>query len=383
MLEETQLDDPDALARADTRGLLLGVAAAGARVRTAARLAQEAGVGELKPDGRPRSVLVAGPGAATAATVAELLAALGNGSGPVLPLHPTGPAPYDLRWTLPGWAGPMDLLLIASPVGTEAGLADLIEQAYRRGCTAAAVVPPGSPIAEAIQQVRGMVLPYAPPPDPGAVAGVLGEAADPVEDLGAFWALLTPLLALGDRIGLLAAPPEAVERVADRLDEVAARCGPAIATYSNPAKALASELAETLPVLWSEGPVAAVAARRFASTIASRAGRPALCGELPQALDTHTALLAGAFAGALDPDDFFRDRVEDPEALRLRIVLLNHLGNGAHSSVAAARELTATHDTPLSELAAAEGSILEAAVELLAVTDFASVYLAITSTGRS
>ncbi|MDX3096662.1 SIS domain-containing protein [Streptomyces sp. ME19-03-3] len=383
MLDETLLDDPDALARADTRGLLLGVAAAGARVRTAARLAQEAGIGELTPDGRPRSVLVAGPGAVAVAAVAELLAALGNGSGPVLSLHPTGPAPYDLRWTLPGWAGPLDLLLIASPTGTEAGLADLIEQAYRRGCTAAAVVPAGSPIAEAIQQVRGMVLPYAPAPDPASVAGVLGEAADPTEDLGAFWALLTPLLALGDRIGLLAAPPDAIERVADRLDDVAGRCGPATATYGNPAKALASELAESLPVMWSDGPVASVAARRFAAAIAARAGRPALHGELPEALDTHGALLAGALAGALDPDDFFRDRVDEPEDLRLRVVLLHRPGNGAASSAPLARELATTHDTPMSELAPAEGGDLESAVELLAVTDFASVYLAITSTGRA
>ncbi|MFJ4847498.1 MULTISPECIES: SIS domain-containing protein [unclassified Streptomyces] len=383
MLDETLLDDPEGLARADTRGRLLGVAAAGARVRTAARLAQEAGIGELKPDGRPRSVLVAGPGAATAAAVAELLAALGSGSAPVLPLRPTGPAPYDLRWTLPGWAGPLDLLLIATPTGTEAGIADLIEQAYRRGCTAAAVVPAGSPIAEAIAQVRGMVLPYAAAPESGAP-----DAADPDEDLGAFWALLTPLLALGDRIGLLPAPADAIERVADRLDEVAARCGPAIATYSNPAKALASELAESLPVLWSEGPLAAVAARRFAATIASRAGRPALHGELPEAVDTHGALLAGALAGALDPDDFFRDRVEEPEDLRLRVVLLHRPGNGtqapATSSAAVAREFTTTHDTPLSELAAgADGTPLESVVELLAVTDFASVYLAVTSAGRS
>ncbi|MEU6344893.1 SIS domain-containing protein [Streptomyces sp. NPDC046977] len=386
MLDETLLDDPEGLARADTRGRLLGVAAAGARVRTAARLAQEAGIGELKPDGRPRSVLVAGPGAATAATVAELLAALGSGSAPVLPLRPTGPAPYDLRWTLPGWAGPLDLLLIATPMGTEAGLADLIEQAYRRGCTAAAVVPAGSPIAEAIAQVRGMVLPYAAAP--GADAPDAPDAADPDEDLGAFWALLTPLLALGDRIGLLPAPADAIERVADRLDEVAARCGPAIATYSNPAKALASELAESLPVLWSEGPLAAAAARRFAATIASRAGRPALHGELPEAVDTHGALLAGALAGALDPDDFFRDRVEEPEDLRLRVVLLHRPGNGtqapATSSAAVAREFTTTHDTPLSELAAgADGTPLESVVELLAVTDFASVYLAVTSAGRS
>lgn len=131
------------------------------------------------------------------------------------------------------------------------------------------------------------------------------------------------------------------------------------------------------------GPVASVAARRFAAAIAARAGRPALHGELPEALDTHGALLAGSLAGALDPEDFFRDRVDEPEDLRLRVVLLHRPGNAASSSAPLARELATTHDTPLSELAPAEGGDLESAVELLAVTDFASVYLAITSTGRA
>src|SRR5215813_6346165 len=45
---------------------------------------------------------------------------------------------------------------------------------------------------------------------------------------------------------------DVLERVADRLDQVAERCGPAIATYSNPAKNLAAELAESLPVIWTE-----------------------------------------------------------------------------------------------------------------------------------
>lgn len=192
MLDESLLDDPDALARADTRDLLLGVAGAGARVRMAARLADEAGIPALKPDGRPRSVLVAGPGPAAAATVADVLAALGAGTCPVIPLHPTGPASYDLHWTLPGWAGPLDLLLIASPAGTEAGLAALIEQAYRRGVTPAGVVPAKSPIAEALEQARGITIPYAKPYAPE------GSGPDPegpeaaTEDPGAFWALLTP-----------------------------------------------------------------------------------------------------------------------------------------------------------------------------------------------
>ncbi|WP_127355049.1 SIS domain-containing protein [Actinacidiphila soli] len=376
MLDESLLDDPDALARVDTRGLLLGVAAAGARVRTAARLADEAGIGALRPDGRPRTVLVAGPGPSAPSAVAELLEALGAGSCPVIALHPSGPAAYDLRWTLPGWAGPLDLLLVASPAGTEAGLADLIEQAYRRGCTPAGVVPAKSPISEALEQARGITIPYARPPAPD-------EPSTPTEDPGSFWALLTPLLMLTDRIGLLHAPPEAIEAVADRLDEVAAKCGPAIATYSNPAKTLAAELADSLPVLWSEGDIAALAARRLAALITARAGRPAITAELPEALTAHEALLAGALAGSLDPDDFFRDRVEDPQGLRLRLVVLEQPDAHAASAAPAARELAMTHETPLSELAPAEGSALEAAADLLAVTDFAAVYLALTSDGRS
>ncbi|MDI5911396.1 mannose-6-phosphate isomerase, partial [Streptomyces sp. 12257] len=64
MLDESLLDTPEALSEADRRGLLRGAAEAGARVRTAARHAAEAGVNDLKPDGRPRAVLIAGPGAA-------------------------------------------------------------------------------------------------------------------------------------------------------------------------------------------------------------------------------------------------------------------------------------------------------------------------------
>jgi hypothetical protein len=385
MLDESLLDDPDALARADTRDLLLGVAGAGARVRMAARLADEAGIPALKPDGRPRSVLVAGPGPATAATVADVLAALGAGTCPVIPLHPTGPASYDVHWTLPGWAGPLDLLLIASPAGTEAGLAALIEQAYRRGVTPAGVVPAKSPIAEALEQARGITIPYAKPYAPeGPVPGSGPDEPGPsTEDPGTFWALLTPLLLLADRIGLLHAPPEAVQSMADRLDEVAAKCGPAIATYSNPAKTLAAELADSLPILWTEGDIAAFAGRRLTALIASRAGRPALTAELPEALTTHEALLAGAFAGTLDPDDFFRDRVDDPEGLRLRVVLLQQPPAHGASAAPAARELAMSHETPLSELAPAEGSPLEAAAEILAVTDFSAVYLALTSSGRS
>jgi hypothetical protein len=370
LFDESLLEDPAGLARADSRGLLRGVAAAGARVRTALRLAEEAGVTALQPDGRPRTVLVAGSGP-DAAAVIDLLTALGSGSCPVQALTPTGPTPEQARWTLPGWAGSLDLLLLLSPNGTEQGLTDLVEQAYRRGCTAVAVTPAKAPLAEAVAQVRGLALPFAAPENNGTTP-----------DPGAFWALLTPLLALTGRLGLITAPISELHAVADTLDEVAARCGPAIATYTNPAKTLAAELDDALPLLWSQGRIAGPAARRFATALATRAGRPALSAELPAALTAHGPLQAGAHALAADPDDFFRDRVEDAEGLRLRIVLLQEAPDQPGSAAPAAREQAYAHDTPLSEVAAPGGSDLHIAAELLALTDFAAVYLAVASTER-
>lgn len=378
MFDETLLEDPEALARADTRGLLRGAAAAGARVRTALRLAEESGLRELRPDGRPRTVMVAGSGP-DAAAVADLLGALCAGSCPVRALEATGPSPERSRWTLPGWAGSLDLLLLASPQGTEQGLTDLAEQAYRRGCTAVAVTPASAPLAEAIAQVRGLTLPFAAA---GQGGSAVDPATDPAADTGAFWALLTPLLALAGRLGLAAAPPAELQAVADALDATAARCGPAIATYTNPAKTLAAELGDALPLLWSQGPVATACARRFAAVLGARAGRPALTAGLPAALTLHGPLQAGGHALSADPDDFFRDRVEEADGLRLRIVLLQEAPDRPDSAAPAAREQAYAHDTPLSEIAAPGGSDLHIAADLVALTDFTAAYLAVASTER-
>lgn len=478
MLDESLLDAPEVLARADTRGLLRGAAESGARVRMAARFAADAGIADLRPDGRPRSVLVAGPGSVADCT-ADLLGALTGGSLPVTLIRPTGVAPAAgaLRWALPGWAGPLDLLAVVSPDGAEPGLSVLIDQAYRRGCTVVAVSPTGTPLVEAVERARGLLIPTPPSPQPeaaadaaaydaaahgafappeppygtgairsgapeaeGDVAGTPREPDRPgpgeggtnpppvapgeahprpeppavgafgahphgapepaagqhdhpypaIQPPGALWAVLTPLLALVDRIGLFHAPPEALHAVADRLDRVAERCGPAQATYRNPAKALAAELAGALPLVWTEGELAAAVGRRFARLLAAVAGRPALTAELPDALRLHGALLTSAFAGGADPDDFFRDRVEEPEALRARVVLLRDRpssveqpGGDVLSAAPAARDLALTHDTAVSELEPSLDEVLESAAELLAITDFAAVYLALAGTEGS
>lgn len=396
MLDESLLDDPEGLARADSRGLLRGAAQAGARVRTGIRYATEAGLDALKPEGRPRAVLVAGPGPA-AGCVAGLLGAFTNGAVPVTLLPATGelPGPGALRWSLPGWAGPLDLLLVATPDGAEPGLTPLVEQAYRRGCSVVAVTPPSAPLAGLVGETHGMAVPLAPAPHaeydvtegsggprypegPEAERKLLPEVLpSPAAAPGTLWAMLTPLLVLSDRLGILQADAAALHAVADRLDSVAERCGPAIETYGNSAKTFATELSGALPLLWSEGSVASAAARHCASTFTALPGCPSLTAELPEAMTGHGALLRGAALGmAAGEDDFFRDRVEEPEHRHVRVVLLRETEPGPGSAAIAARELAYGRNTPVSELQAAEGSgPLEAAAELIATTDFAAVYL--------
>ena len=165
MLDESLLDAPEALARADRRGLLRGAAEAGARVRTAARHAAEAGIARpaprrpapRRPRRRPRHRRRRRRRPARRPR---------RRPPPRHPIRPTGVAAAAgaLRWALPGWAGPVDLLLIATADGTEPGLALLAEQAYRRGCTVVAVAPARSPLREAVDGVHGLVVPMAAAP---------------------------------------------------------------------------------------------------------------------------------------------------------------------------------------------------------------------------
>jgi hypothetical protein len=400
MLDESLLDSPEALARADSHGQLRAAAAAGAHVRTAARLAEEAGLGDLHPEGRPRAVLVAGSGPVTTCA-ADLLAALTDGALPVTLLRPYGPmaASDALRWSLPGWAGPLDLLIVTTCEGTEPGLTALIELAYRRGCTVVSVSPQAAPVAELTSETHGLAVPLhvgpaavweaSPPSAEHRGRGTAnGEPAVPTTAQSAspalLWSLLTPLLVLSDRLGLLVCDGSALQSLADRLDHVAERCGPAVATYTNPAKSLATELTGTLPLLWSEGPVAGAVAQRCAATFAAFPGLPVLTAALPEAMAAHSTLLGGSLNNPPDTEDFFRDRVEEPEPLRARILFTREQSTYEHTAAVAVRELAYAHGVPLSELEPVDGSTpLAAAAELIATVDFTAVYLTLAGGGPS
>ncbi|MGB7449003.1 MAG: SIS domain-containing protein, partial [Ornithinimicrobium sp.] len=86
-----------------------------------------------------------------------------------------------------------------------------------------------------------------------------------------------------------------LEQVADRLDEQAESFRPSSESFVNPAKLLAVQLAETVPMVLGEGPLGGVAAARASSMLARTARIPAAFGELPDAASQIVACLDGPY----------------------------------------------------------------------------------------
>jgi DNA-binding MurR/RpiR family transcriptional regulator len=271
-LDEHLLDDPEELTRKDSRGTLRALASAGAQVREALTLAHEAGIERLADQERPRSVLVAATGGSSiVADVLELLA------------EPGSPVPVQARRNLPlpGWVGPLDLVVAVSLSGRAPGPLAVAAEAARRGARLLTVSADDSPLAEVCRRARGIHV--------GTGQGARASSRT------ALWTLLCPVLVGADRLGLLDAPQAVLEHVADRLDERAEELRPSSEAFVNPAKLLAVQLAETVPVVLGDGPLGGVAAARASAMLARTARIPAPFGELPDAASGIVACFDGPY----------------------------------------------------------------------------------------
>ncbi|MEO9239702.1 MAG: SIS domain-containing protein, partial [Jatrophihabitantaceae bacterium] len=246
----------------------------------------------LSGDLPPRSVLVAPD--ANAPYLSSLLAALASGAAPVL----------DWRVDqLPTWAGPADVLLVASADGRHPRLAELVAQADRRGLALAVAAPAGSPVAAA-----GARHPIA---DVSYLSAVPPRAV--------WWALATPALQALGALGLLGDTDltQLLEQVADALDEVAEIDRPDSSALVGPAKLLAADLAESVPVIVGIGAAATVSARRIAGAVQLIGGATAMAAALPD----DVARIGSLLEFAVTERDFFADRVGEA-VVRPRLVLV-------------------------------------------------------------
>ncbi|MGH8791181.1 MAG: SIS domain-containing protein, partial [Stackebrandtia sp.] len=202
------------------------------------------------------------------------------------------------------------------------------------------------------------------------------------------WALTVPVLLAGRACGIVRIAEADIAETAARLDADAERCKPDNDSFVNPAKALALDLAGSIPVVWGGTALAGVAARRFGDMLAANARYPVLAGELGEVGRGRVGLLDGAFGSLAEGDrDIFSDPdVDGPgEGTRLRIVLLRDDGLEGDDTAPppdtrradAVADLADRRGIRRDTFSAEGGCALERLASLIAVPDFASVYLAL------
>ncbi len=326
------LDDPDALSVIDP--VLRDIAGWGAQVRLADSATADA-LASLSAGDRPRAIVAGGADG-------RLFRAV---------LEPVCPVPF-VAWPhqgLPGWAGPLDLVVVVCRSGHGDDEISAVAEARRRGCQLLVAAPEDSPMAAAAAGRGTTFLP----------AG----SADPT-------ALAVPVLHALHIMGL--GPQVDAEPVAAALDEVAERCGPSVPADVNPAKELALGIADDVPVVWGGSVLAARAARRVAEALRSASGRPAVAGEAD--------LLVPILEGSPEPD-LFADPFEDggSAAPRPALVILDD-GADSPSALAGRARLDAAAESSsvrVQEVRATDGPDIGRFAALLATGRFAAAYLAL------
>jgi len=366
-LAEEVLDDLEVLRARDPRGLLPAVAGAGAQVRETARLTEEAGLGRVTEGGRPRGIVVVAR--REGAVAGSVLRALLGPSSPVTVDVVPGPA-------LPVWTGPSDIAVVATRTGAGRYAVTPAYEAARRGVSLLGIGADDAPLRAACATARA---PYVALPRSRVRHTTL-------------WSLLTPLLRLAVELGLLPEAAADCDAIAGALDEVATECGPALESFVNPAKTLALELLDALPVIAAEGPLAGAAGTRIADQLATLAGLPVACFRLPDQRVALNAVLGGPLAPAAGENDFFRDRAEDT-GRRLRLLTIRDSEAGGHDGAGEREPRSAAEAMQEALRAAAAANIpvsglaehgepehfprLPRLARQLAVADFSAVYLAL------
>jgi hypothetical protein len=332
MFDDSWLEDKQALRSADTG--LRRLAEAGARLRREIGEAEEPllQIGQLD---RPRAVIAAG-------SEARFIRAM---------LEPVCPVPF-VAWPaygLPGWVGALDLVVVMASESSSPALVATVHEAVRRGAQLLIACPPSSTIADHAGSSSTILLPTA--------------TADPLA------AAIVSLAAL-HRMQL--GPEVDPWRVADAMDQVATDCSPYTDVAENPAKDLATGLAEVQPLVWGGSVLAARASRRVAEALRAASGRAALAADADELIPVLES------AGPRDP---FADPFEDAVAADRRpaLVILDD-GNPESPIRTAEARLKATaerNDIRVCVIQHTSGSDVERYAALLQTGMYTAVYLAV------
>lgn len=366
-LQESWVDDPDERALRDSRDTLRALASAGAQVREGITLSQEAGIERVGDGTRPRSVLVAAVGGTK--VVGDVLRVLAEAGSPV-------PVASRSNVPLPGWVGPLDMVIAVSLSGRAPGPLGLATEAARRGASLLTVGAQDSPLADVTRQARGVHV---------------GVGRGRSSSRTALWSLLTPVLLGAHQLGIADASPDALTEASTALDQKAEECRPSSESFVNPAKLAAATLAPTVPMILGDGALTGVAAVRAAGMLARTARVPASYGSLPDAASEVVACFDGPFtagggngtSAGREADIFADPFLDGPAQPRLGLLMLRDVASEHPDSlrqVALADAVKAEADAAgckIVELVAAQGHPIARLAGHLAMVDYIATYLAI------
>jgi len=355
MADDLLLDDVAAMMAADPGEQLRAAASTGAQIRTGLRETDRATIAAIVAAGLPRSVIVTGMGGSgISGQVLEAVAAV----------HAQIPVVSHRGYLLPAWVNANDLVIALSASGRTEETIAAAGEAARRGCALVCITAHGSPLADVAASARNT---WHIPVD---VQGRMPRAS--------MWTLLTPLLMLGDALGVTKVPDSALEEAADIADDMSQRCGVEIPLTDNPAKQLGLQFAESLPMIWGTGEVGPVASYRAISQLAENAKIPAIHGEIPESQHNQIVVLDGPFAGDDGGADLFRDRVEDASRSFRLVVLRDTVEHPQMAKRAEiVEELARRRRVPVTEVAAEGTHLAHRLASLITLTDWASLYSAL------
>ena len=354
MTEDDILDDVSEMLKIDAGNMLAATASSGAQIRSALLAIDENKLAEVREWGKPRSVVITGVGGSgISGRIAQSLAHVAS-SIPVVAVGGFG---------LPTWVGPSDVVIALSCSGsTEETISGTLEAA-RRGAQVIAITSPGSKLDSFLDQIRNSIT------FPVDAQGRMPRAS--------MWTLLTPLLLIGDALGIFSVSARQLQTVADQIDEINRDCAVETPLDENPGKLLGLQFAQSLPMIWGTGAFGGVVAYRATSQLAENAKLPAIHGEMPESQHNQIVVLDGPYSpGSLE--DLFED-ANTSGLGQFRIFILNDTLDdaGAQKRVNVVNEIAAKRGVKVTFIDAKGDDSLSRMASLVALTDWASVYAAL------
>ena len=287
------LDDVEGLVALDVDGLLQSVARAGAQVRAVAEAVREGALDPLSPL-RPRGVVIVSGGSLVAAAASEFTVAM-------LAAHTD--VPLVCVPSLPGWVGPLDVVVVLGDDAGDPALADAAARATRRRAEVVVGAPLEGPLRDAL---GGAGIDLSPRVHVDRRFGFTGFVAVIV-------AVVTGLSSVrftGEVPGL--------DAVANALDAEAAANHVSRESFRNQAKLLASRMADTSRGVCGDTPGSVATAAQAATTMLAIAGVACAATDVAGA-----SVAVRDRAGSGPADSLFHDPfIDGPAPAALTVLVL-------------------------------------------------------------